>query len=46
MYIVKDAPEFSPEDDALTYAHEFVHGLQQQHSDIHSIREGLGDNYG
>ena len=44
LYVVKDAPEFGP-NDALTYAHEFVHNLQQQHFDIHSISEELEDNF-
>ena len=43
LYVVTDTPEFGPQD-ALTYSHELVHGLQQQHFDIHSIFESLDDN--
>jgi hypothetical protein len=44
MYVVDDETEFTP-GDALTYAHEFVHGLQQQHFDIHSTIESVkGDS--
>ena len=43
LFVVKDAPEFGPRD-ATTYAHEFVHALQQEHYDIHSRGEKLQDN--
>ena len=43
LFVVGDAPEFGPRD-AVTYVHEFVHGLQQQHFDIHSTSESLEDN--
>ena len=36
LFVVQDADEFGPQD-ALTLAHEFTHGLQQQHFDIHSL---------
>ncbi|MCH7786067.1 MAG: hypothetical protein IIC22_01035, partial [Chloroflexi bacterium] len=40
MYIVKDTPDFGP-NDALTYAHEFTHGLQQQRFDIKATFDSL-----
>ena len=43
LFLVKDAGGFGPAD-IVTYAHEFVHALQQQHFDIHSTQEGLEDN--
>ena len=43
LYVIQDNPEFNPEDER-TYAHEYVHGLQQQHFDIRSIRESLEDH--
>ena len=43
LYVVKDVPEFGPED-ALTVAHEFVHGLQQQHFDIEATQKRLERN--
>ena len=43
LYVVNDDPEFGP-DEELTFVHEFVHGLQQQHFDIHAIGEALEDN--
>ena len=43
LFVVGDAPEFGPRD-AVTYVHEFVHGLQQQHFDIHTTGESLEDN--
>ena len=42
MYLVKDTPVFGPRD-TLTYAHEYVHALQQQNFDIDSIIEDLKD---
>lgn len=33
LYVVQDEPSLQPQD-VLTYAHEFVHALQQQHFDI------------
>ncbi len=43
MYIVKDTPDFGP-GDALTYAHEFTHGLQQQRFDIRAIFDAVEGN--
>lgn len=43
LTIVRDKEEFTPIDE-LTFAHELVHGLQQQHFDIHSLGEELEDN--
>ena len=44
LYVVLgDNDELKP-NDALTYAHEYVHNLQQQHFDIYQIREELEDN--
>ncbi len=43
LYIVSDTDEIGPLDEA-TYAHEFTHGLQQQHFDIHSTQKSLEGN--
>ena len=43
LYIVLDDGEFGPVQ-ARTYAHEYVHGLQQQHYDIRGKREALESN--
>lgn len=43
LYLVQDGAEFRVSD-MLTYAHEFVHGLQQQHFDIHATSEALESN--
>ena len=43
LYIVSDADEIGALDEA-TYAHEFTHGLQQQHFDIHSTKKSLEGN--
>lgn len=43
LYVVQDGPEFRASD-MLTYAHEFTHGLQQQHFDIHATSEALESN--
>ena len=44
LYVVQgDDGEFGPAD-VTTYVHELVHGLQQQHFDIHATFEGLRDN--
>ena len=43
LYLVADASELSP-GDILTYAHEYLHGLQQQHHDIHSTSQRLKVN--
>ncbi len=42
LFVVND-DDFDP-NDVLTYAHEYVHSLQQQHFDIKAIRERLEDN--
>ena len=44
LYVVKDTPEFSP-NDLLTYSHEFTHGLQQQYFNIRETRERLEHNH-
>ena len=43
FYVVQDSEEFSPADER-TYAHEFVHDLQQQHFDLYSTRKSLEGN--
>ncbi|MCH8185842.1 MAG: hypothetical protein IH862_07060 [Chloroflexi bacterium] len=43
LYIVSDTDEIGALDE-LTYAHEFTHGLQQQHFDIYSTRKSLEGN--
>jgi hypothetical protein len=45
LYVVQDEPSLRPQD-VLTYAHEYVHALQQQHFDIQAgldAREGQED---
>ena len=36
LYVVSDGEDVGPKDQ-LTYVHEYVHGLQQQHYDIHTV---------
>ena len=43
LYIVSDADEIRALDQ-VAYAHEFTHGLQQQHFDIHSTSKALQGN--
>ena len=43
LLIVSDQDELGPVD-ILTYAHEYLHGLQQQYFDIRSAREELKGN--
>jgi hypothetical protein len=43
FFVVKDGDEFSPLQ-ARTYAHEYIHGVQQQHFDFQAIRDGLEGN--
>ncbi len=43
FYVLKDGDGFQPLQ-ARTYAHEFIHGVQQQHFDFQSIRDGLDGN--
>ncbi|MFC1919601.1 hypothetical protein ACFLWX_02275 [Chloroflexota bacterium] len=43
MYIISYAESFGPED-KVTYAHEYVHALQQQHFDIRSLEEAAGED--
>jgi hypothetical protein len=43
LYVVQDSDDITPLD-ALTYAHEYTHGLQQQHFDIRGTRETLKEN--
>ena len=43
LYVVRDSDEFGPAQ-VIVYVHEFVHGLQDQHFDLESIRGGLEDN--
>ena len=38
LYVVQDAEQFGPPQ-VKTFAHEYVHGLQQQHFDIDGIRD-------
>ena len=45
LYVVQDTPEFGLSD-ILTYSHEYAHGLQQQHFDVHSTLEALKDGSG
>ena len=43
LFIVQETSEFGALD-LLTFAHEFAHGLQQQHFDIHSTGEALEED--
>ena len=43
LYIVSDTEEIRALDE-VTYVHEFTHGLQQQHFDIHSTKKSLEGN--
>ena len=43
FFVVQESARFGPPEQR-TYAHEFVHGLQQQHFDIHAIRGSLEGN--
>ncbi len=43
LFLVGDKTDFS-EQDELTVAHEFVHGLQQQHFDIRAVGDSIEDN--
>ena len=43
LYVVQDVPGLEPID-VITIAHEYVHGLQQQQFDIHTIRESVKGN--
>ena len=43
LYVVSDGDRLSALD-MVTYAHEFTHGLQQQHFDIRSMGESLENN--
>ena len=43
LYVVSDDERMSALD-RVTYAHEFTHGLQQQHFDIRSASESLEEN--
>ncbi len=43
LYVVGDTADFD-EQDELTFAHEYVHGLQQIHFDIRSLRDAIEDN--
>ncbi len=43
LFVVKDAEEFGPVNER-TYAHEFVHNLQQQHFDSKATVERLKSN--
>ena len=43
LYVIKGLQEITPLDE-VTLAHEFVHALQQQHFDIHSMSEALEDD--
>ena len=43
LFVVEDKPGLEPLD-MVVYAHEFVHGLQQQHFDIQSLLESAEGN--
>ncbi len=43
LYVVGDTTDFD-EQDELTFAHEYVHGLQQIHFDIRLLRDNIEDN--
>ena len=40
FYLVEDDEEFSPADESI-FAHEYVHGLQQQYFDLQAIHDRL-----
>jgi len=43
LYVIGDAEDFGPSEE-ITFAHEYVHALQQQHFDIHALAESLEDD--
>ena len=43
LYVVGNDDDMTAQD-VLTFSHEYTHGLQQQHYDIHSIGETLEEN--
>ncbi len=43
LYVVGSSSEFGPEE-KITYAHEYVHALQQQHFDIRALGETAEGN--
>ncbi len=43
LFIVEDKPGLDPLD-KMVYAHEFVHGLQQQHFDIRALLDSVEGN--
>ena len=40
LYVISDTERFGPGEEA-TFVHEYVHSLQQQHFDIHSLSQGV-----
>ena len=43
LYVIGNAEDFGPSEE-VTFAHEYVHALQQQHFDIHALAESLEDD--
>ena len=43
LYVISEQEHFGPNEEA-TFAHEYVHALQQQHFDIHSLDEEAKGN--
>ena len=43
LYVVSEGEDLGPKDQ-LTYVHEYVHGLQQQHYDIHTAIKELEED--
>ncbi|MDA0988302.1 MAG: hypothetical protein O2783_04075 [Chloroflexi bacterium] len=43
LYVIKGMAELTPLDE-ITLAHEYVHALQQQHFDIHTMTEAAEDD--
>lgn len=43
MYVIGESEELGPLEET-TFAHEYVHALQQQHFDIHALLESMEDD--
>ena len=43
LYVIQDVAEFTPAQE-ITLAHEYVHALQQQHFDIHTMAEAVKED--
>ena len=43
MYVIGETERFGPNEE-VTFAHELVHALQQQHFDIRSLNEAAEEN--